>query len=156
MNRQRIRNFVMDLQGPPCSYCTCNVLCSNRTVDHVVPKDYIYKNLKKRNLLHEAINDPHNIYRVCDRKNAEKGSSLLSNKLAGDEFSGLKARSYLYMHAHYNLFDEYFLSDLKSISLLHRPFPFEIRRSREISQYIGHINTFVEYFPLTIGIGQKH
>ena len=152
MSNKRIRNFVMALQGPPCSYCTCGVLCSSGTVDHVVPKDFIYKNLKKRNMLNEAINDPHNLFRVCERKNTEKGNSLLDDKLAGDEFSGLKARSYLYMHSRYDLnINSHFLSDLKTFSLLHRPFLFEIRRSREISQYIGHLNTFVEYFPLTLG-----
>ena len=156
MSNKRIRNFVMALQGPPCSYCTCGVLCSSGTVDHVVPKDFIYKNLKKRNMLNEAINDPHNLFRVCERKNTEKGNSLLDDKLAGDEFSGLKARSYLYMHSRYDLnINSHFLSDLKTFSLLHRPFLFEIRRSREISQYIGHLNTFVEYFPLTIAPSKK-
>ena len=151
MAQKRIRNFVMALEGPPCSYCTCGVLCSSGTIDHVVPKDFIYKNLRKRTLLNEALHDPHNLFRVCDRKNAEKGNSILNNQLAGDEFSGLKARSYLYMNSRYNLgFNPHFLNDLKSFSLLHRPFLFEIRRSREISQYIGHVNSFVEYFPLTV------
>ena len=151
MYAKRIKNFVMALQGPPCSYCTCGVLCSSGTVDHVVPKDFIYKNLRKRELLNEALHDPHNLFRVCDRKNAEKGNSLLDDKLAGDEFSGLKARSYLYMNSRYGLsMNPHYLSSLKSLSLMHRPFLFEIRRSREISQYIGHVNSFVEYFPLTV------
>ena len=151
MYAKRMKSFVMALQGPHCSYCTCGALCSSGTVDHVVPRDFIYKNLRKRDLLNEALHDPHNLFRVCDRKNAEKGNSILDDKLAGDEFSGLKARSYLYMNSRYGLnYNPYFLSQLKSYSLMHRPFLFEIRRSREISQYIGHVNSFVEYFPLTV------
>jgi len=149
--RKTIRTFVLGLQGPPCSYCTCNQLCSRMEVDHVLPQDYMRKTIKNRNVLVQAVNDPHNMYRVCNRKNLEKGSSLLSEKFAGDEFSGLKARSYLYMNTKYSLnMDEYFLSTLKSMSLMHRPFPFEIRRSKEIAHYTGQGNSFIDYFPLTV------
>lgn len=149
--RKITRSFVLSLDGPPCSYCTCNRLCSRMEVDHVLPQVYLKEKIGKRNLLNIAINDPHNLYRVCSRKNSEKGGSLLSDRVAGDEFSGLKARSYLYMNSRYRLnMDSYMLSSLKSMSLMHRPFPFEIRRSTEIKNYMGQGNSFIDYFPLTV------
>ncbi len=149
--KKSMKGIVLALDGPPCSYCTCARLCSSINVDHVLPQSYLRNNIESAKLLTVAINDPHNLYRVCEKKNKEKGSSLLSDRVAGDEFSGLKARSYLYMNWKYSLrMDQYLLSDLKSISLMHRPFLFEIRRSKTISYYNGQSNPFIDHFPLTI------
>ena len=149
--KKSMKGIVLALDGPPCSYCTCGKLCSPINIDHVLPQSYLRNNIESSKLLNVAINDPHNLYRVCERKNKEKGSSLLSDRIAGDEFSGLKARSYLYMNWKYSLgFDEYFLSEIRSASLMHAPFLFEIRRSKTISYYNGQSNPFIEYFPLSI------
>jgi endonuclease I len=149
--RKITRSFVVSLDGPPCSYCTCNTLCSSLEVDHVLPKTFLIKNINSIKILKNAINDPHNLYRVCNYKNSEKGSSLLSDRVAGDDFSGMKARSYLYMNLKYRLnMNEYMLSSLKSMSLMHNPFSFEIRRSKEIAHYTGQVNSFIDYYPLNV------
>lgn len=149
--KKSMKGIVLSMDGPPCSYCTCGRLCSPMNVDHVLPQSYLRNHIEDTRTLNVAINDLHNLYRVCERKNKEKGSTLLSDRIAGDEFSGLKARSYLYMNWKYQLqMDPYLLSDLKSFSLMHAPFLFEIRRSKTISYYNGQSNPFIDYFPLTI------
>ena len=149
--RRGMRGFILSLEGPPCSYCFCNKLCGDAEIDHVVPQFYLKNKISNRKFLFDAINDPHNMYRVCHDQNSRKGKYLLSIKASEFEFAGLMARSYLYMNSTYHLqFDSYFLETLKYLSTFHPPFPYEVRRSRQISQYTGHINTFIEYFPLTI------
>ena len=149
--QKSMKGIVLSLDGPPCSYCTCSRLCSPIDVDHALPQSYLRNNIENKRQLNVAINDPHNLYRVCRRKNREKGSSLLSDRLAGDEFSGLKARSYLYMNWRYTLgMDSYLLENLKTFSLMHPPFLFEIRRSKTISYYNGQANPFITHFPLTV------
>jgi endonuclease I len=149
--RKTTRSFVLSLEGPPCSYCTCNRLCSRMEMDHVLPKVYLKSKIIRSDILSVALNDPHNLYRVCNRKNSEKAATLLSDSVAGDEFSGMKARSYLYMNWRYGLnMDQYLLSSVKSMSLMHRPFNFEIRRSKEIAHYTSQGNPFIEYFPLSV------
>ena len=149
--KKSMKGIVLSMDGPPCSYCTCGRLCSPMNVDHVLPQSYLRNHIEDTRTLNVAINDLHNLYRVCERKNKEKGSTLLSDRIAGDEFSGLKARSYLYMNWKYQLqMDPYLLSAIKSASLMHAPFPFEIRRSKTISYYNGQSNPFIDYFPLSV------
>jgi hypothetical protein len=141
---KNMREYILSLDGPPCSYCVCSKICTVAQIDHVVPKFLLKRKILDKELLKQAMRDPHNLYRVCQRKNSEKGSSILSIQEAGDEFSGMKARSYLYMNKKYRLnFSHEYVELLKTIDRLHEPFPFEIRRAKKIMEDMKIENIFV-------------
>lgn len=145
--KKGLRNFILNLPGPPSSYCTCNKLCSDVEIDHVVPQKFLKENINKK--LENALNDPHNLYRCCSHKNREKGHSLLNKKKeAGDDFSGLLARSYLYMIWKYNIeISKEILTEIKTMNNLHSPFIFERNREAEIKYYTGQGNPFINCYP---------
>lgn len=142
--RKFTRKFILSLPGPPSSYCTCNKLCSPIEIDHVVPQKYLKENITDRKKLNDALNDPYNIYRCCANKNRKKGHTILTNDIAGDEFSGLMSRSYLYMKWRYKMkISKNLLSTIKCMDRLHSPFTYEKKRSDKIKEYNDQINPFV-------------
>ena len=64
------KNLVRVMPGPK-SYCKCERMCSQVTVDHVIPKSFI-----KRTMSISCANDLHNLYPCCSKLNGEKGSKL--------------------------------------------------------------------------------
>ena len=145
--RKNTRSFILTLTGPPSSYCTCNKLCSDLEIDHVVPQKFLKEKIYNRKNLISAINDPHNIYRCCSIENRKKGHSLLKDEFAGNEFSGLKARSYLYMIWKYNMkIEKPFIESLNTMNRLHSPFKYEKKRSLEILSNNGQRNPFIYYY----------
>lgn len=145
--KKSLRNFILNLSGPPSSYCTCNKLCSPIEIDHVVPQKFLKQKITDKKKLSDALNDPHNLYRCCSYKNRKKGHNLLTQNYPGDEFSGLLARSYLYMIWRYSIStDKNLFSTAESMNTLHSPFTFERKRMEEIRFYNGQTNPFIKYY----------
>jgi endonuclease I len=144
--KKGLRNLVLNLPGPPSSYCTCDKLCSSIQIDHVVPQKFLKEKINKN--LKNALNDPHNLYRCCSNKNKQKGHSLLNKKEAGNDFSGLLARSYLYMIWKYDIeVSKEFLTEIKTMNNLHSPFVFERNREAEIRSHTNQGNPFINRYP---------
>jgi len=141
------RNLILNLRGPQSTYCNCNKLCSSLEIDHVLPAWYIRQNVDKKSLKSSLL-DPHNLYRCCSSINRKKGASLLDVNSTGQEISGLMSRSYLYMNWKYDIyFDEEILFYLKTMSIINKPFPFEIERSQKIYEKTGKKNPFIQHYP---------
>jgi len=146
-----LRNLVLNVDGPTCTYCNCIKPCSNLEMDHVLPAWYLKQELKGGKILFAGLNDPHNIYRCCSDLNRKKGPFMLDVKFTGNEITGLMARSYLYMNWKYNiLFDEDTLKFLNTMTIINPPFKFEYERSRQIREVTGKKNIFVEDYPKTL------
>lgn len=150
------QDFVIALPGPVSTYCNCNKACSNIVLDYVVPKKFLYsgislENKNGKNELDYALNDPHNIYRCCLKSQQRKGNSILTDKYAGDENTGLMARSYLYMNERYRLkFSSLLVSKWKELSVMHSPHRFERQRSLKIAACTGFSNSYIDLYPSTI------
>jgi len=138
-----IKTFVLELPGPPSSYCNCKIICSSLEIDHAMPKK-ILKEIKNRNKRLEALNDPNNLYRCCLSKNRKKSDSILNEKNPGNPFNGIISRSLLYMNHEYSLnFNSKFVSLWKGYSLMFPPYEFEKKRNLEIGSYYGKFNPFI-------------
>ena len=145
MNKS-VRKFVLDLKGPVSTYCNCKNPCSRLEIDHVIPIWFLKRNVKRK-YLKSAINDPHNLYRCCRKLNGEKGGIMLDAKYKTDERTGLMSRSYLYMTWRYDLtfYNEY-LNDLNTMSFIHQPEKFEIKRNLKIAENTGLENPFITHY----------
>jgi hypothetical protein len=149
--KKATQDFVIALPGPVSTYCNCNKACSNIVLDYVVPKRFLYSRISLKNELDYALNDPHNIYRCCLRSQERKGNSILTDKYAGDENTGLMSRSYLYMNERYRLkFNSLSVSKWKELSMMHSPHRFERQRSLKIAAYTGFSNAYIDLYPSTI------
>jgi endonuclease I len=120
-----------------------------------MPRKFIHDSLSRTGgsawTLSRAQMDVHNLQRCCAKGNRLKGTRMLSVRDMDGEFSGIVARTYLYMNWRYQLgVDQCTLSTWKSLSLYVHPSLYERQRARSIAHYTGQANWFVDLFPLTV------
>jgi len=146
--RKALRDLVLNLPGPTSSYCACNKSCSAIEMDHVLPKKFLKQHISDKGKLTLALKDPHNLYRCCSIKNRKKGHQLLKDKDVGNDFSGMMARSYLYMFWRYKIKpDAKLKSTVECMNTIHTPFKFERERDEKIRIFNGQRNPFIYNYP---------
>lgn len=145
MSRRGLRNFVRLLPGPQ-SYCTCENLCSQLTIEHVIPKSLI----KQAGRNPGVANDLHNIYPCCKNLNQKKGSLLFGKDFLladGSQHTGALARSCLYMYDQYELpIDSRVVSLWKVFNDNYVPEEFEYHRNEIIYNKTGTTNPYFENY----------
>ncbi len=144
--KKSIKNIVSNLSGPT-SYCKCIKLCSPATIDHILPQRLLKSRLNNKELK-EAINDPHNLFRCCQKINLNKSDKILGEKIVNYVYDGFMSRAYLYMNMKYNLqLDNTLINNWKHISLSNEPNPFEYERDLTLLEITKTSNPYINEFP---------
>lgn len=138
-----LRSFIELLPGPQ-SYCKCQSLCSQLTIEHVIPKSLI----KRSGLSKSCANDLYNIYPCCSRLNGDKGSLIFGKDFLfnsdNSNHTGALSRTCLYMYEKYNLsIDTKTVSLWRELDKVHVPQEFEITRNDIIYRKTGVYNPFL-------------
>jgi len=138
-----LRTFIRSLPGPK-SYCKCETLCSQLTIEHVVPKSFI----KRAGHTNKAANDLHNIYPCCQKLNGIKSNKLYGKNFILDEKNsyhvGALARACLYMYDEYNLpFDGKTVAMWRILDYNYPPKLFELTRNDKIVELKGTKNHYL-------------
>lgn len=141
--RQRYRKFILDLPGTN-SYCNCEEPCSPIEIEHAYPRALLKRKLDRRTFL-IANKDPYNLHKCCRNINSKKGNYLLGKTYFGDEFSGMIARSCLYMDETYSLQNDTKLVKMwNNFSLMYPPFETEFDKAEIIKKHTGKSNFFID------------
>lgn len=142
MSRRGLKNFIRLLPGPQ-SYCKCENLCSEVTIEHVIPKSLI----KQAGYRSNVSNDLHNIYPCCKNLNQEKGSLLFGKDFLFEEGSyhtGALARTCLYMYDKYDLpINTKVVSLWREFDNNYMPEEFEYHRNKIIYRKTGTTNPYL-------------
>lgn len=139
-----MRRFILQLPGVS-SYCNCSKLCSALELEHAYPKSLLKRKLNRSDFL-KANKDPHNLHKCCSKMNRLKANHLLG-KAYFHEFSGIIARSCLYMNETYSLKTESKLvKKWNNLSLIYPPLQDELERSKIIEEEIGIVNYYIEKY----------
>ena len=137
-----MRRFVLQLPNVS-SYCDCQKLCSPAEVEHAYPRSLLKKKLSKKVFL-EANKDLHNLHKCCRNVNRLKADSLLG-KTYFREFSGIIARSCLYMDETYSLkTSPDLIKKWYNLSLIYPPSETELERAEKIEERTGKSNYYIE------------
>lgn len=137
------RRFILSLPGP-VSYCSCDSLCSQLTLEHVLPKSFI-KTRTCQNQFKLANRDPHNLFSCCQLLNSEKSNHILGVSYDAEEHSGRLARACLHMNEHYRLAtNPDWVQIWKNFSLLYPPDSAEYLRNELITEKTGIKNRFID------------
>ena len=138
-----MRSFVLQLPGP-VSYCECNQICSRLTVEHVLPKSLLKRNLSKSKF-HQANQDPHNLFSCCQKLNQAKSNLVLGINYDIGEHNGRLARACLHMNDFHKLaLDEEMLFRWRNFSLLYPPDSQEYLRNALIKDKFGINNKYID------------
>jgi len=137
------KNFIRFLPGPQ-SYCKCTSLCSQVTVEHVIPKSLI----KSSGLAKGCANDLHNLYPCCSKLNGDKGSLIFGKDFVfNNDYSnhtGALARASLYMYDKYELpIDKKTVALWRVLDKVYVPKEFEIIRNNMIYDITKNDNNYL-------------
>jgi len=155
--RSSVRKLVNTLPGN-ISYCSCNIICSNSNVEHVIPISFLRKNINNTNIK-TAVNDMHNLHKCCETANTLKGCGILGQtyKTSDQNIDSYLARSALYMDWKYKILSnnnttDKLLSTWKLMALETKPFPFEHERNEIIKDVQGNDNPFISKYTESVKI----
>jgi len=137
------KKFIKLLPGPQ-SYCKCESLCSQLTVEHVVPKSLVKRAGKPKSVA----NDLHNLYPCCSKLNGDKGSLLFGQDFLLDnetsDHTGVLSRSCLYMYDEYQLpVNKKTVALWRVLDSVHPPQEFEFLRNDIIFDRTGNDNNYI-------------
>ena len=141
-SKETMKRFIRNLPGVS-SYCDCLTICSSIEVEHAYPRSLLKRKLCRSDYL-IANKDMHNLHKCCSILNRMKYNYLLGDNYIADEFSGIIARSCLYMDDEYKLQTSSTLVNAwYNFSLLYPPLENELARVKLIEEKTGKINRFV-------------